>query len=129
MLWIALFFSALLGIRQEQLYTKYGKNNNQEALFYVVNIFCFFFRIFYEVFIDLYLDIYILLFLSMFFLYRLSFLWPAIYINTFKFSMIRVSFEKTLKFFRKQIFKRSFVEPTFGVPKLWLYLLLNDIAQ
>lgn len=38
MLWFALFFSALLGIRQEQLYTKYGKHN-REALFYVVRLY------------------------------------------------------------------------------------------
>lgn len=35
MLWVALFFSALLGIKQEQLYSQYGKHNT-EALFYVV---------------------------------------------------------------------------------------------
>uniref|UniRef100_A0A915JKF7 UDP-xylose and UDP-N-acetylglucosamine transporter n=1 Tax=Romanomermis culicivorax TaxID=13658 RepID=A0A915JKF7_ROMCU len=34
MLWFALFFSSLLGIRQEQLFTKYGKHS-REALFFI----------------------------------------------------------------------------------------------
>jgi len=80
MLWIALFFSALLGIKQEQLYTKYGKNNSQEALFYV----------------------------------------HALSLPAFVFMAGDI-------YKHVEIFNDS--EPSFGVPKFWLYLLLNDIAQ